>query len=400
MLVTVLYIFQNSTVGILIYLVLSTLILYWFNDHRAISFNYLSTVLIFDSIINVFFSSVWWRFYELLIMPHYSNINLTNFYTFVLQTLLTVISVYLLIKPLKYLLDHYSQTTLIRYPIYGWVINLFMASFWFFRLCTSLRLISVTTPQYLTIMVLYAIVIPLAMYLPTRSLEKDALIHNQQIELDNLAHYTSHIEAMYDELRRFRHDYKNILLSLNDAVENKNMDQISAIFNRVIIPTNQNVEIRTAVLGQLANLQDLEIKSLVYSKTIMAIDKGINVNIEIENLITLTSEIKITDMLRIIAILFDNAINAAQQAKDPQISFSFFSDQQQQVLTIGNSTADQKLNLNKLAGKFNGRLTPSHHGLGLRNLRTILARYPFIKNNRSSKNYWFEQEIIIYNKAK
>ncbi|NGC79027.1 sensor histidine kinase, partial [Lactobacillus reuteri] len=84
------------------------------------------------------------------------------------------------------------------------------------------------------------------------------------------------------------------------------------------------VEIRTSVLSRLANVENLEIKSLLYSKTIQAIDKGINVELEIENPIKLNSNIQITDMLRIISILFDNSINDTTRSKHPQINLSYF----------------------------------------------------------------------------
>ncbi|MBC8743393.1 GHKL domain-containing protein [Lactobacillus sp. Marseille-P7033] len=248
------------------------------------------------------------------------------------------------------------------------------------------------------ILAIFIIIYSLAIYIPTRLLQDKSIIQNQQLELENLSQYTSHIESMDDKLRRFRHDYKNILLSLNDAVENKNIDQVSDIFKRVVIPTNTKVEIRTSVLSRLANVENLEIKSLLYSKTIQAIDKGIKVELEIENPIKLNSNIQITDMLRIISILFDNAINATTRSKHPQINLSYFDvkERHAQIFQIGNSTKEKQLNLNKLSGNFNGVLTNNRHGLGLRNLRSILARYPFIQNNRSSNDYWFEQQIIIY----
>ncbi|MBW3349387.1 GHKL domain-containing protein [Limosilactobacillus reuteri] len=273
-----------------------------------------------------------------------------------------------------------------------------MSSIWFRILWTAemRKLIPLSMEHYILIVFAFTILYILAIYVPTKLLQNKATIQNQQLELVNLSQYTSHIETMYDELRRFRHDYKNILLSLNDAVENRNIDQVSDIFKRVVIPTNVNVEARTSVLGKLAEVKNLEIKSLIYSKTMEAIDKGIKVEIEIEKPIKLDTNIQITDMLRIISILFDNAINATLNAKQPQINLSMFEEKNVQIFQIGNSTKEEHINLSKLSGRFNGVLTNSHHGLGLRNLRSILARYPFIQNNRSSKDYWFEQQIVIY----
>lgn len=387
-----------STIGFLIYLILALLIIYFLGFNRSVSFNTISAIFIFTYVFYQLINSVWFRIYQFTIeMPLNASPFWTSLvYSIFVAPLITIGTFLLIIKKISKPINRYNQLVVQQWPVYAWGVNLIAAFFPIFRTSTALSLIKVTIPMYLVILAAYIIGYLLAITLPTRSIEKSMLIQSQQIELTNLAHYTSHIEAMYDELRRFRHDYKNILLSLSDAVENKNIDQVSDIFKRVVIPTNANVETQTSVLGRLADVKDLEIKSLVYSKTMQAIDKGITVEIEVEKPIKLDRHVQVTDMLRIISILFDNAINAATKAAKPQINFSFFNDQERQVIVIANTTAEEQVDLSKLSGHFSGVLTTSHHGLGLRNLRSILARYPFIHNNRSASDHWLEQQIVIY----
>lgn len=390
---------STSTVGLILYITVAIVLLYFWGFRRTLSFNTISFTLIFViffiGILSVYIDILYWsirKFFHIkYILAGYANI----IYPYTRITIAIILS-FLLLKYIKPFLTSYIKFVVNSLPLYGWIINL--SSIWFRNLWTAemRKLIPLSMEHYILIVFAFTILYILAIYVPTKLLQNKATIQNQQLELVNLSQYTSHIETMYDELRRFRHDYKNILLSLNDAVENRNIDQVSDIFKRVVIPTNVNVEARTSVLGKLAEVKNLEIKSLIYSKTMEAIDKGIKVEIEIEKPIKLDTNIQITDMLRIISILFDNAINATLNAKQPQINLSMFEEKNVQIFQIGNSTKEEHINLSKLSGRFNGVLTNSHHGLGLRNLRSILARYPFIQNNRSSKDYWFEQQIVIY----
>lgn len=104
------------------------------------------------------------------------------------------------------------------------------------------------------------------------------------------------------------------------------------------MPTNDNLELRTAVLGHLKNIENLEIKSLVYSKVITAINQQINVTVEVADPIKLSPAVELVDVLRMISILFDNAINAAQQTTDKRVNFSFFAKAGAQYIVVGNST--------------------------------------------------------------
>lgn len=390
--------YLTSSVGQLIYIILGIIITYFWVMKRSVPFNIISSLFIFATIYYSILNSIIYRILQFFIFNRFNLSTVVQAVIFVgvIQSILTILLLILVLRKLRPLILNYCQLVPIQWPIFSWVINLLACYFAIFRTSVSSNIISVPYSIYLLILAAYTVGYPLVMYLSTKSLQKNITIQNQQLELNHLSQYTSHIEAMYDELRRFRHDYKNILLSLSDAVENKNIDQVSDIFKRVVIPTNVNVETQTSVLGKLSDVKDLEVKSLIYSKTIEAIDKGIKVEIEIEKPIKLDSNIQITDMLRIISILFDNAINATLNAKQPQINLSMFEEKNVQIFQIGNSTKEEHINLSKLSGRFNGVLTNSHHGLGLRNLRSILARYPFIQNNRSSKDYWFEQQIVIY----
>lgn len=126
-----------------------------------------------------------------------------------------------------------------------------------------------------------------------------------------------------------------------------------------------------------------------------AINDHIDVSVEVVEPFKISPKVKITDAVRIIAILFDNAINATKKAPTKKINFSLFTKETAQYIVIRNSTTEEKIDLHLLAGNFKG-ISSGKHSLGLRNLRIILAGYPFIQHNGQSVNHSVTQEIIIH----
>lgn len=304
---------------------------------------------------------------------------------------------YLILKRIKPTIRDYTHQISEARPIISWLINLFIVSFYFIRSAFHYQLFKMSLPNYLLLAVIYFLTTYLLIKYVTKYTTYQQLATYQSDELQSLAEYTSHIESMYDDLRRFRHDYKNLLLSLDDAIKTQNIGEVTSIYQRVIEPSQSKAAPDQPVLGRLANIQSVEMKSLVYSKVMAAIKQGVKVEIEVEEPIQPNKKIATSDFLRMIAILFDNATAAAQKAKQPRINFSYFADDQNNhVLIIGNSTKEEKVSLDQFNQSSHFAIRPNRHGLGLRNLRIILAHYPFITNNRHSNKYWFEQELIIH----
>lgn len=209
--------------------------------------------------------------------------------------------------------------------------------------------------------------------------------------LDSLANYTSELEVMYDDLRRFRHDYKNILISLSSALSDNNIDYAKQSIQQLTQSSSRIVDMPTSVFGALQNITDLEVKSAVYQKLSDAIKDGLHPRLEVVRPLDLTTTLQPLDA----AILLDNAIRAAQSSKQKKVSLSLFENENAQFIIVGNSTKKTQVGLNKLAELEHSISIGSSHHLGLRNLKIILGHYPNAVNDRSSNQHWLEQKIVL-----
>src|SRR5699024_6186712 len=79
-------------------------------------------------------------------------------------------------------------------------------------------------------------------------------------QLNSFANYTSELEVMYDDLRRFRHDYKNILISLNSALDDNNIEDAKQSLHQLTQSSNRIIDLPTGVLGALQNITNSGIK--------------------------------------------------------------------------------------------------------------------------------------------
>lgn len=146
----------------------------------------------------------------------------------------------------------------------------------------------------------------------------------RQDSYDKLQEYTNQIENMYSSLRSFKHDYSNIMLSMSGYLESNDIEGLKTYFDREILPLSKDISKNTAHINQLMNIKITELKSIISSKLLYAIDLNINVNIEVADEIT-ALPMDTLDLSRVIGIFLDNAIEAALETDSPSISFAAIS---------------------------------------------------------------------------
>ena len=198
-------------------------------------------------------------------------------------------------------------------------------------------------------------------------------IEAKQKALQNLQDYTRNLETMYNGLRSFKHDYVNILLSLSGYIDDRDMDGLKEFFESKIFPTKNLIAQGDYKLNQLGNISVSEIKSLLSAKMIYAHELGIDVTIDIPDKVK-SFLIDTVDLIRILGIFLDNAIEAALETEQPQIGLNIIQNNIGVSISISNSFQDNGIALHKLQQKgFSTK--DGHQGIGLCNARKIINSY-------------------------
>lgn len=247
----------------------------------------------------------------------------------------------------------------------------------------------------ITIFILVIVVLIVYLNFKTRQLDKQRIQQLKDNQLADLTSYVQQIETMYGELRSFRHDYQNVLISLNESIKTKDLAVIEDTYNTILNKEGIVLEDEHYSLAKLDNLKTLPIKGIISTHVIQAWQKNIPVHLEIDDVIQ-DEPIDILDYVRITSILLDNAIEAAEKSENPFLTIVFLknAEDNEVKLLIENSCPNEVIDITKVFKK--GYSTKGKgRGLGLATVQTILQSYMNLSLQTEFQTGVFRQVLII-----
>lgn len=220
---------------------------------------------------------------------------------------------------------------------------------------------------------------------------KKNLQMQQELEAaKQLQEYTETIEYHASQMREFKHDYLNILLTLDELIHDSDNKKLITYFDEQIKPTGHEVQTINTGLVALKHIGDTAVKSLIYTKLSFALSKGIELHLFL-NFDIPEFPMKSMDLAKLLGIYLDNAIEAALTAEKPEISV-VFTKTNGISLEITNNYAGEKPCLSRLTEKGYS-LKDENRGLGLTQAEQILNQYPQIIHTVEVRETSFLQTI-------
>lgn len=234
----------------------------------------------------------------------------------------------------------------------------------------------------------------LILFIVYRTLSENKRLALQAQEKEKLVEYTAQLESHYQEIRRFKHDYMNILATMNGYIQENDMKGLKSYFNSRLLPTGKDLLDKDAVIARLSNIKVLEIKGLFYTKLVQAMNLGLNVSLE------LTEEVKSisADLLvlsRILGIYLDNAMEAAVQTGQKLLHTALVLRDEDLIFHIENSSPALPCSLDALS-KPGFTTKENHSGLGLSTVAELLADCPYITVRTAFCDGRFQQTLTIH----
>lgn len=226
----------------------------------------------------------------------------------------------------------------------------------------------------------------------SEKLEKE-MLHQKDFQIREMEIYSKQIEALYQELRSFRHDYINILTSIKSGLELRDVDAIEKVYEDVLVKSGKKLSKEKYDIANLSNLKDSSIKSILSSKILEAQSRGIFTSIEISEEMTINM-MDILDFITLLSILCDNAIEASEISEKPKISIALIREENKEIVIVENSTIEEQIEISTI---FNRDYSTkgSYRGIGLANVKDILEKYPRLALSTKSSNFKFRQTIIF-----
>ena len=202
----------------------------------------------------------------------------------------------------------------------------------------------------------------------------------------NLEAYLKNLEYSEEKLRRFKHDYRNMLISLRNAIKEDDNDILINKLDRY--SENELDQENFEEYKDLIRVKDLQVKSILISK-INEIDRN-NIKFSFECATKIDNLDKLVnpfDLSRIIGIAFDNAIEESKNNQIGEINAYIFQNGKTFTFEIRNKIKNipqlSKIQQTGFSTKKN------HQGLGLSNINQLKQKYPTLFVNYRINNNWF-----------
>ena len=235
-------------------------------------------------------------------------------------------------------------------------------------------------PYFMLVLAMTALEAGLVIYLGQRldaarkmEAQRDVIAQQQLYERD--------LESIRQEVRSFRHDYKNLLAGLSEQADEGELDELRAALSELDAGFDRRIGEKIRASTQLGNVQIPQVRSLLLSKLAAMGQKGMDV----------------WDFARCLGILLDNAAEAALETEMPWVEIVLLSQKDGLSLRVSNpyigAIDPDKIWTEGFSTKGEGR------GLGLSGYQRILADCPHAASSTSWADGVFIQELKVEEKT-
>lgn len=298
----------------------------------------------------------------------------------------------------------YLYKRVVRYLIDRWVFNSYISTVLVFLsvvavICMMINIVAIDYDNFygsvqnnIMTFVIYLALLAVIMFVFLYLAFKQYKMKQREKEIQNFESYVASLEQITQDMRRFKHDYVNILSSLRTFIDDKNYDGLHTYFYNHILEANHQEQLNQQAMMTLNNLKINSLKGLLTTKILQAQSHQVPFYIEIAEEITDISVDPIV-LNRMVGILLDNAIEAARGIENGEVRVAFIHMNEAIILVVSN-TFDEKTNIKVHEIYQEGFSTKGENrGLGLANLRQMKNDLQNVSMNTKISPPHFIQEI-------
>lgn len=224
-----------------------------------------------------------------------------------------------------------------------------------------------------TIVFICLLLIFFAMNANKVQVEREIALNQKKFEQEYLQNYTDEIVSLYNEIRGFRHDYAGMMVSIQTAIDSKDLQEIDRIYNEVFVKANHKLRSDKYTYFDLNNLEDSALRSVIAQSIANARVHNIDYILEVKDIISPLS-MELLDLVRVMSILLNNAVEGALESYRKQMEVAVIKLDSEILIVIQNSRKNRSIKPEEI---FNiGYSTKGiNRGIGLNNVKEILEKY-------------------------
>lgn len=217
-------------------------------------------------------------------------------------------------------------------------------------------------------------------------------ILQQQISLMQQSAYIEQMEQIQTEVRRFRHDFKNMMAGMYLQAGEGDLNAVQRFIQEMTEDFDRQAGSQIRLMNQLANVHMTEVKGLLLEKLLQMQKAEVACELEVFRPLEGT-RIRSVDLCRCLGILLDNAVEEVSGKEDGQIHVLISSQEQCTTFRVKNTLYGMvdlhRVGTEGYSTKGNGR------GVGLSSYRRITDKYDFVLTSTAVQDGCFIQELKI-----
>ncbi|AVW03839.1 histidine kinase [Lactiplantibacillus plantarum] len=245
------------------------------------------------------------------------------------------------------------------------------------NITATIQLTLITSFIVMLLMMLWQMVFFIRSYMKKQEASYQAKQNTQ------LNEYLKSVEQQYLELRRFKHDYKNVMLALQDSISSGSSSEQLPYFKELIAQSAIDTSLDSGKIAKIQHVGNETLRGLIVQKFFDAQTKGIELSLELDQSEFIIQH-NLVDVVRIVGNLLDNAIDAAKSTPDKQVTCAFNSLHETKEISVRNST-NKKLDVNKMF-ELGASTKGSQRGFGLSNVQQLVDKQKNFFLDVDSKN--------------
>nr|WP_245393004.1 GHKL domain-containing protein [Staphylococcus coagulans] len=371
----------------LLYLIFAFLIFYYRRLKIIGVLSVLVTVIVL--ILSDFISS--WAY------AYMSTLNIDFYIANVFYAIIFVLCCYLFSIILVFLFNKFKLSWLHLNKLYLSIIIAFLATvFYVFFFLTPKSVASFN--EFKTIGTFYFLLfsaIAILIFMTTITIAREISYRHKKQEAEDYYKYTLEMEKVNNRMRKFRHDYINILATMSEYLREDDLEGLKEYYHNNINPLKGHFETNSLKLNGIEKLKVREIKGVITTKILSAQENNIEISVEVADEIS-SINMEIIDLSRVLGIIMDNAIEASLTVEDPMIQIAFIKTETSVLIIIMNKAPK---NMPKLHTLFQEGFSTKgkNRGIGLSTLKEITDKTENVMLDTTIENQYFIQKIEVMN---
>ena len=206
--------------------------------------------------------------------------------------------------------------------------------------------------------------------------------------------YIDEISKQNEEINQFRHDYLNILSSLESYLEEGDLQALTVYYQQTIQPTRTLFLENASKLSALQKIDHPAIRGIFMTKLLLAQEKGISVHLEMTGKIIFPKHVFDLNLIRILGILLDNAIEEVDALGKGELAVAFFQEKDELVILIQNTVRNPVEPLYQL--KKQGFSTKGKgRGYGLSTVDELMSQTSTLLLETTISQHLFVQKLTL-----